>query len=168
MLPRTGGPLSLRRTGQACLTLQCSGSALSPHLQPLPARESSVLSYIYWFSPSLVSSGHYLFWYTYSTSPIHYNLALEPRVLKPPPHRCLVTRMILSWVRTMSSVKTATKKSPPSRPGRFRSKLEMAWLGQNNKCLHCTEAGHKSSDWPRKAASKPASAMPAAYKAAKE
>jgi len=62
------------------------------------------------------------------------------------------------------TAKTANKKLVKS-PG-LRGKAELRWLGENNRCYHCTEKGHRSSDCVKKSSGVPASSMPDLYSSA--
>ena len=65
-------------------------------------------------------------------------------------------------------------RSSPARPANkksnvksgFRGKAELKWLGDNGRCYHCTEKGHRSSECAKKSSGVPASSMPSSYSTA--
>ena len=64
-----------------------------------------------------------------------------------------------------SPTRPTNKKSNLVKSG-FRGKAELKWLGDNNRCYHCTEKGHRSSDCVKKSSGVPASNMPDLYSGA--
>ncbi|DBA75035.1 TPA: hypothetical protein ACH3X1_010372 [Trebouxia sp. C0004] len=63
-----------------------------------------------------------------------------------------------------SHARPANKKS--NVKSGFRGKAELKWLGDNGRCYHCTEKGHRSSEFAKKSNGVPASSMPSSYSSA--